>query len=86
MKPSEVIEKIIQEELEKINNLSQEDKEKVSIENIIYMGKIKGMDLYRMYEKDDRENASIALYKYFRTIYVFNSIYRTEYHLIKETS
>ena len=65
MKPSEVIEKIIQEELEKINNLSQEDKEKVSIENIIYMGKIKGMDLYRIYEKDDRENASIALYKYF---------------------
>lgn len=65
MKPSEVIEKIIQEEIEKINNLSQEDKEKVSIENIIYMGKIKGMDLYRMYEKDDRENASIALYKYF---------------------
>lgn len=65
MKPSEVIEKIIQEEIEKINNLSQEDKEKVSIENIIYMGKIKGMDLYRMYEKDDRENASIAMYKYF---------------------
>ena len=65
MKPSEVIEKVIQEELEKINNLSQEDKEKVSIENIIYMGKIKGMDLYRMYEKDDRENASIAMYKYF---------------------
>ena len=65
-KPSEIKEKILQNEIAKLSKINSKEKNEILIQNIIYLGKINNRDVFRLYERDTKlDNASYGLYKYF---------------------
>lgn len=61
----------VMKKIEEIENrdlssrLKLEDRKQVIVQEVIYIGKIKGIDIYRLSEQDNRDNYSSIIYKYF---------------------
>ena len=65
---SEILENIRKiEEIERrtLAGLPEKDRNQFLIQETIYLGKIKGKDVYRLSELDNKDNASSVIYKYF---------------------
>ena len=61
----EAMKRIEEKERNTLAKLAEKNKRWFEIQEIIYLGKIDGKDLYRLAEKDNKDNYTDILYKYF---------------------
>lgn len=61
----ETMRRIEQEERKTLEKLSEKNRSKNEMQETIYLGKIKGKDLFRLAEIDNKDNYTAVLYKYF---------------------
>ena len=65
MDQNEIMEKIIAIESENLARRNEEVRKDNSIQGILYIGNIKGDDIYRITEQNIKDNYSAIIYKYF---------------------